>query len=617
MFRRFRFVSIAVLAALLIGLLTGPTPASADVVAVPETVSGLAVGDRVFYLRDDAGDLELADVRASDRWKRSAQQQVSFGYTDATYWLRLDLEARTSGDREHLLEIDYAVLDDIQAHIVRDGHPVERVQLGGRLPYSQRLVDHPNYLIPLSLPANTTTRVYLRVDTESSMQVPLYLWDSQSFIEKDYERTLMRAVFYGAMIVMVLYNLLVLTATRDISYLYYVLHVAGMAFFLFGMHGVSYKFLWPEFPFWNNASLLIALSGAVLFPCLFTRQFLALPTVRPWLSTILMAIVVLGVGVAVAALFVSYSALVMYAIAVAVLSIAGNFSAGIIRWIDGYRPALYYNLAWTLLLLGALVFVLNKVGILPRNWLTENGVMLGVGAEMVLLSFALVSRMNEERRLREEAQQRAAQTQEELLQAQIEQTEQLDHLVRERTDELEEANRKLTEMSMTDVLTGIRNRRFLDEALASEFQRAKRQESSLALLMLDIDHFKQINDTHGHALGDECLTVVAERISEYVRRTQDVVARYGGEEFVILLPGLDEDGAWEVARAIQKGLNSDPVPVGQQAIALTASIGLAVIRPELDARDHEILLREADRYLYQAKGRGRNRIVGARGEEVV
>ena len=590
----------------------------AAVVSVPETVQGLLLGERIAYLRDQTGSLTLDEVRAvSDGWQQSTQREPNFGYTDAVYWFRLDLQAGARPTDDYLLEIDYAVLDDIQAHVLRDGRVLDQVRLGGRLPYQQRPIDHPNYLVPLSLSADEPTRVYLRVDTDSAMQLPVYLWDTQSFLERDYERTVMRAIFYGAMVVMVLYNLLVFSATRDISYLYYVLHVACMAFFMFAMHGVSYKFLWPGAPYWNSASLLVALSGAVLFPCLFTRRFLALPQHRPWLSNALMAVVVLSALVGLAAFFVSYANLVIFAILAAVLSIITNFSAGIIRWMDGSRPAFYYNLAWTLLLLGAFVFALNKLGVLPRNWLTENGVLLGVGAEMVLLSFALVSRMNEERRLREEAQQETAQTQRELLDAQVEQTRKLDRLVQERTLELEEANRKLTEMSMTDGLTGVRNRRYLDHILEREFQRARRQQSRLALLMIDIDHFKQINDSNGHAIGDACLIAVAGRIEGQVRRSQDVVARYGGEEFVVLLPDLDEEGAWEVARAIHRVINGEPINVEETPFSLTASTGVALMTPEPEETDPELLVRQADQYLYWAKSAGRNRIVGARAEEVV
>ena len=618
MLSRFRYTSLSALLCLVFILPAWSERLVASVVSVPETAQGLLLGERITYLRDQAGDLTLEEVHAlDDGWQQSTQRELNFGYTDAVYWLRLDLQAEVQSSHDYLLEIDYAVLDDIRARVVRDGQVVEHVRLGGRLPYHERLIDHPNYLVPLSLSAGEPTRVYIRIDTDSAMQIPLYLWDAQSFLEKDYERTVMRAIFYGAMIVMVLYNFLVFTATRDVSYLYYVLHVVGMAFFLFAMHGVSYKFLWPTAPYWNSASLLVALSGAVLFPCLFTRRFLALPEYRPWLSNALMAVVVLAALVGGAAFFVSYGDLVAFAILAAVLSIVTNFSAGIIRWIDGYRPALYYNLAWMLLLLGAFVFALNKIGLLPRNWLTENGVLLGVGAEMVLLSFALVSRMNEERRLREKAQEETAQTQRELLQAQIEQTRELDRLVQERTSELEEANRKLTEMSMTDGLTGSRNRRFLDDSLEREFLRAKRQRSTLALLMIDIDHFKQINDRNGHAVGDACLVAVARRIENQVRRSQDVVARYGGEEFVVLLPDLDEEGAWDVARAIQKALNSQPITVEERPFPLTASIGVALIAPDLDDTDPEVLMREADQYLYRAKSAGRNRIMGARGEEIV
>ncbi|PWF49017.1 diguanylate cyclase [Massilia glaciei] len=190
-------------------------------------------------------------------------------------------------------------------------------------------------------------------------------------------------------------------------------------------------------------------------------------------------------------------------------------------------------------------------------------------------------------------------------------TQQRQHLralVRERTRELEESNIKLARLSTTDALTGITNRRGFDEALAREWQRAKRNGEPLALAMLDVDWFKHYNDHYGHQAGDQCLRAVAELIAAHARRTSDLVARYGGEEFTLLAPatGLAQmlAIAEEICAALALlGLRHEKSEFG----AVTISIGVAAIRPDLQGTP-EGLIHAADLALYVAKQNGRNRV---------
>ena len=158
--------------------------------------------------------------------------------------------------------------------------------------------------------------------------------------------------------------------------------------------------------------------------------------------------------------------------------------------------------------------------------------------------------MNNERRLREQAQQESARAQSALLDAQIKLNQDLDVLVTQRTQELEQANQLLRDINTHDELTGLRNRRYLNEALANEYRRAFREKTSLAVLMIDIDYFKQLNDTYGHHFGDHCLVQAGQLLTVCIRRPPDIAVRYGGEEFVIVLPNTDLQGAVVVAEKI-------------------------------------------------------------------
>jgi diguanylate cyclase (GGDEF)-like protein len=177
---------------------------------------------------------------------------------------------------------------------------------------------------------------------------------------------------------------------------------------------------------------------------------------------------------------------------------------------------------------------------------------------------------------------------------------------------LREANlrllRQLEELSLTDPLTGVLNRRAFDDAQRREVSRARRYGLVLSLLLVDLDRFKRINDTHGHRAGDEILKAFVRRVQKGLRES-DALHRYGGEEFAILLPHTPEAGGKELGERLLASVAEEPFVVGRREVRLTASAGLASLAgPELDHLD---LVEMADRALYLAKQRGRNRLVAA------
>jgi two-component system, cell cycle response regulator len=186
----------------------------------------------------------------------------------------------------------------------------------------------------------------------------------------------------------------------------------------------------------------------------------------------------------------------------------------------------------------------------------------------------------------------------------------LEKKVRERTQMLEEANERLNRLAVTDGLTGLYNHRYLQEQLHQAVERSLRAGVPVALLMIDVDHFKKYNDRQGHPAGDEALRSVARLIAED-RRQVDVVARYGGEEFAVLLFDVNREGATDVAEKIRARVSSAPIPhADKQPLGrMTVSIGVAVC-PD-DSQTAEALLETADVALYRAKKSGRDTVVVA------
>jgi diguanylate cyclase (GGDEF)-like protein len=182
--------------------------------------------------------------------------------------------------------------------------------------------------------------------------------------------------------------------------------------------------------------------------------------------------------------------------------------------------------------------------------------------------------------------------------------------------QLEEANQQLKELSRTDVLTGLANRRHFKEMLATEWRRALRNGHFLALIMADLDAFKSFNDTYGHLAGDDCLQKIAVALRSPLMRPSDLVARFGGEEFVILLPGTDLEGGAFIAEAIRRDVEKLAIPHADSDTGglVTMSFGVAAVKPHAALVDMNLVC-AADKALYMAKEEGKNRCVAINLEE--
>lgn len=194
------------------------------------------------------------------------------------------------------------------------------------------------------------------------------------------------------------------------------------------------------------------------------------------------------------------------------------------------------------------------------------------------------------------------------------------HSIMHLLQELQAAQERMQEQANTDPVTQIANRRFFDSIFKTEWRRAAREGRHIALLMIDVDHFKRYNDRHGHHAGDQCLQIIAQCIKSVARRASDIVARHGGEEFAVLLPDTTLEDATLLAERLRKNVEDQRIPHSDGAIPriVTISIGVSCClptspreiqsTPEADLIYPAMLLSAADRALYRAKRNGRNQI---------
>lgn len=602
---------------------------SSAVVSAPEPVTWEADSSRVElsrfvdYWREPtapAGIEAVTELGEAD-WTRNDDDNISFGYGTDIYWFRLTLDNAASRAVRTFLEIGYPVLDRIEVYINPMSADAESLVLGDKQPFSERPIDHRNFIVPLDLAAGEQTRVFLRVKTTSSMQVPLVWWDRDSFYSAEQSRTMFEGIYYGIVLVMVLYNLFVFMAVGERSFLHYVGYITAMPLFLASLHGVAFQYLWPGATWWNDQSIIVFLNLAVLFGGTFSVRFINVtrenhPRFNRWAVAVIMAAGTL----AAAGLLIPYRLLILPTILVAFVGCTTMLTLSILRWYKRDPAARYYTLAWVFMLFGGIVLALSKFTVLPRNLLTENATQVGSALGVILLSLALADRLDREKRRAFQAQQRllreerkARMAQEKSLQVQREANSLLEERVHARTRDLESLNEQLLELSATDALTGLKNRGYFDRTFQSAVVRAFRYQEQLSLLVLDIDHFKKFNDTYGHLVGDDCLKMVAQCIRRHVTRPEDLAARYGGEEFVVLLPDTPVDGAIRVAERIRADIEATAFRVSGEVLHLTVSAGVCSVSPEKADATKDIF-NWADEALYEAKGEGRNRVVARKAD---
>lgn len=174
-------------------------------------------------------------------------------------------------------------------------------------------------------------------------------------------------------------------------------------------------------------------------------------------------------------------------------------------------------------------------------------------------------------------------------------------------NELADKNRILEEQNTLDALSGVRNRAYFNKKILAELKRSRREQRPLALVMLDIDHFKQINDNHGHLAGDAVIRGVAQRIQDLLKRSSDYVCRYGGEEFALILPNTDAEGVLALAEQIRHSIAEQPftTEIGDLSVKISAGCFASIAGPEMVSTD---FIHAADQALYQAKTAGRNQV---------
>jgi PAS domain S-box-containing protein len=365
------------------------------------------------YLEDPGATLTLDDILEPRRQQafRAVPQRghgANFGFTHSAIWLRVTLVSGPATAPEWLLELAYPPLDSVELFVPGTGVPWERFVAGDRRPFSARAVPHRNHVLPVRVPPASATTIYLRLASEGTVVAPVTLWRPSALWQHDHAAYGGLSLYFGLLIGLLLYNLLLFVSVREVGYLIYVGFVAAMALGQAALTGVGAQFLWPEWTWLNNVLPVVALSCSAVFGLQFARHFLSSAARLPRLDPFMLAQIAGWSLAALSGLVLSYSVAVWIVTAMAVLSVATMVAVGVISVRDRLAGARLFFIAWAVLLAGVCTLTLHNAGLLPSNWLTVNSLLIGSALEMVLLSFALADRINVARRFKEKARARIA-----------------------------------------------------------------------------------------------------------------------------------------------------------------------------------------------------------------
>lgn len=349
-----------------------------------------------FAVLEDPGlTLTLADVQKPDVASRFEADQtpaaaLNYGYTNSAYWLRLSLSNTGDHPVERMLEIAYSGLANVQLYQPDATGAYRPVITGAVMPFATRPYPNHYFVFPLALPEHSGQVVYLRVQS-SPIIIPARLWAPQAFHAQERDYYLGQAWYFGMATAMILFNLLLFFALRDVIYLLYVGFVSCMAFSLAVQNGLAKEFLPFDSYTWSNISLSVGYSLTVAIMLLFTRSMLSTRQFIPRLDRllkILSGILLLSV-IAVAVSYETFGKSIALLYLVSVMLALGT---GVFCALKRQRNAYFYVTAFMLTGLGGILLILRNLGLLPSNALTSNGLQIGSALEMLLLAFALADR---------------------------------------------------------------------------------------------------------------------------------------------------------------------------------------------------------------------------------
>jgi len=468
------------------------------------------------------------------------------------------------------------------------------------LPFSQRDVNSKSFFFPVSVKANQQMDIHIRFSGTDSLTIAPFLYSQK--VNENYKAysNLFNGALIGIFVVMILYYLIIAIMLRDLHYFRYLFYLITTLFFMGTYYGYNLQLFWPNYPEFNIKMISSTVALSFFAGLLFSRNFLNTKKTMPKFDLVLKYIMYIFFSI----IFLSFLIKDHFITVYAVVFLVTFYSAGLLfasfrSWQLKVPGSGFFILAWTFSVIGSFLASIMVQGYTDYSLAYYNFYGISTVADIVLLAFALAAKISATQKEKVIAQLALIDKEKEISNIHKKEKEKLEKVVELRTSELRERNKELECLSYTDKLTGIANRMKLDNVLDFEIKRTKRYKEQFGLIMLDIDYFKNVNDTFGHQVGDLVLQKIAHILKSNIRDT-DTIGRWGGEEFLIICPKSNLDGLTSMAQILQTKIqNHNFIEVGQK----TASFGITLFQDSDSIKD---TIKRADDALYLSKRNGRN-----------
>ncbi len=381
----------------LVYLLVSSTATAAPELTLDHQKQEYPLGQYLDILEDPSGQMTLADILAlspnSPGFQVNTKKVPNFGHTNSAIWLRFTIFNPNLNLEHLLLEIGHPIIHSIEIH-QPDGQGNYIVKKGGtRVPFYQRDVKHRHFIFNIDVHGEERQTIYLRFQSEDTIHLPLTLWQFKAFFEKDHQEQYFLGLYYGMILVMVIYNLFLFFAIRDRTYLYYVLYITLFLFYQMSADGLTLQYLWPNATKWGTWSLTLFILVTDVFALLFAKSFLNTKKHAPRFDKAILFLIAVGL-LGIALLFIlDLSIVIQFGTIYTVIGALLLLIIGFWCWRKRVIIAQYFLFAWSALLLGVIVFSLADLGMLPAFFLTRYAIQMGFAFEVILLSFGLAHRI--------------------------------------------------------------------------------------------------------------------------------------------------------------------------------------------------------------------------------
>ncbi|HOO71984.1 MAG TPA: 7TM diverse intracellular signaling domain-containing protein [Spirochaetota bacterium] len=371
---------------------------SAEPIGITKNFVSYPVFQQAEYLEDKNGTLSLGEAKNSTSWNKTSTSSVNFGFTSSVYWFRFAIKNEDVKNHDIYLEIDYPMLDYVDLYSPNEDGSYRVNKTGDLLNFSTREIDDRKIMFKLKTSDNTLP-YYLRVQTTSSVNFALNLLSIEAYINKLKQELPAFWAYYGIMVVMLIYNLMIFFLTRNGSYFFYVFYISSWILFQFTLNGFAFQHLWPGLPWWGNKCLPLFISLVTVGCGMMLRTFLQTKEKYPVADKISLALIT-GPGAvwSLVSLIGPYKIGIKGATAIALIGSATMIILSVILVIRGSRDARFFLFSWVFMMVGIILYTLKTFGALPSNFLTNWSIQIGSSATAILLSGALAENINVMRR---------------------------------------------------------------------------------------------------------------------------------------------------------------------------------------------------------------------------